>query len=88
MELRQLTEAIRAHDRVYAPGSESPIWGDYLEDIRQYGLDPLDNEDLDKDIRDDVAQWWLAVVDHDWDTARATGDIDEGWPEYFATRRR
>jgi len=59
--LKQLTDDIRTIDRTLAPGSETSLWGDYLEDMRVHtGALPLGEFDGSLAVPVDVEWYWRA----------------------------
>lgn len=47
---------IKASDRGMAPGSETSMWGDFVNRMRELGLDV--HEPADQVVDADEAQWW------------------------------
>lgn len=74
-----ITEAMRDHDRIHAPGSESPQWGAYVEDCRQVlGATPYDI-DGGVVVSAEFAAYWTAIANRDYSTAEAFGDVNPDW---------
>ena len=79
--LSKLTAEIKARETELAYGSETMLWGDYCERMRQLtGVLPY-NEDAvqdagDPEIADDEAKWWMdAYALHAGDKALTMDDI-------------
>lgn len=59
-----LTREIVAHERTLAPGSETLLWGEYIEEMRRIGVDVLTiHQDEDPEPTVDAAEgaWWLGA---------------------------
>ena len=57
--LRNLTDEIKALDTELAPGSETHLWGDYINRLSEVtGRDPLTDYDNDVPVPDAEADWW------------------------------
>jgi hypothetical protein len=60
MTLGELTRKIRVIERILAPGSESELWGDYLEDVRRTcGVSLPDDADMEAPPA--LASYWLGA---------------------------
>jgi len=58
--LGELTDEIRRNEHDLAPGSETSLWGDYLEDMRvQCGVIPIGDYDRDLPLPPDAAEYWM-----------------------------
>lgn len=74
----QVTQAMKAHDREYAPGSESAQWGAYVDSTyTQHDRAPWDGDD--EVVDSDYAGYWLAVAERDYATAAQYGDVPQEW---------
>lgn len=61
ISLRTLTDAVRDMERAQAPGSETILWGDYIERMRQVsGVLPIGDYD-DAAVPRAEAMWWLGA---------------------------
>jgi len=58
MTYKELVEAVRDIERVLAPGGETPLWGDFRDDLRAMGIDVDDPEDLEQNCPTEVWQYW------------------------------
>ena len=91
MSLRDLTEEIQSEERILAPGSETALWGEYLECMRrELGVYPIDDTDqLDATIvPPEQVAWWRGAYracawaeDHgeeamEWVMANMGGEVD------------
>lgn len=62
MKLKTLTDEIRQIESSIAYGSESSLWGDYCEAIRQEtGVLPYSDHDETIEVSDYVVAWWKAA---------------------------
>jgi len=62
--LRTLTEKIVELDSEQAPGSETRLLGEYLDNMRTgTGVWPHDNITSDMPIDDNTAAWWIAAYE-------------------------
>ncbi len=68
-----ITVLIRAHEREYAPGSESLVLGAYRDDCVARGIDIGSDEIAPRDF----GRFWEAVCRHDWDRASLYGEVGE-----------
>ena len=80
MTIAELTAEIREVEARIAYGSETELWGMYLDNIKQEtGVSPIDQdtvEPLDGDppvVADGIAQWWLRA----YDLRERIEDLDE-----------
>lgn len=80
MTLYEITEAMRAHDRVHAPGSESAQWQDYCEDAyRRYHVEPFIDKAYDIEVGHRFREFWLLVAAGQYKQARYLGDVPDEW---------
>lgn len=85
MRLDILTDRIRDYERTLAPGSETALWGEYVEQMRdQVGVSPLRDLDDYPDVPEDEAAWWIGAyraLEHGVDPATILwgGDDYAGW---------
>lgn len=59
--LERLTAWVREAERTLAPGSESGLWGGYLENIRRLGHNALEESDEPRTIPASEAAWWVGA---------------------------
>jgi len=64
MTYKELVEAVRDIERVLAPGGETPLWGDFRDDLRGLGVCVDDPEDLEQDCPAEVWQYWTQAYGH------------------------
>ncbi len=74
--LKMVVDAMRDHDAIHAPGSESNQWQGLVGDDAR-----VLNDDLDIEVNDKWAAFWLAVAARDWAEAERFGDINPDWRE-------
>ena len=80
--LHDITELMREHDRIHAPGSESDQWGEFCANaVRQYGTMPYSDKAYDTPVDDEFARFWSAVAEHDYKAAAGYGDVPNEWIE-------
>lgn len=68
----ELYKEIKGIDRSMAPGSETAMWGNFLEAMRVAGIQDL-HEPADQQIDAVEAQWWLDA----YAAFEAEPDIDD-----------
>lgn len=65
MTLAELTEEIRDYERDLAPGSETALWGEYCDRMRQItGLMPWDDDAADRVIPWGESRRWLKAYEY------------------------
>ena len=86
MKLKELTDKVKEFEGLQAPGSETALWGDYIEAMSgKYGIYVYSAKDVEAlestDVSADDAKWWLAAYqyqgeypDRDMDQIQAFAD--------------
>ena len=80
ISLRALTDHVREDERRLAPGSETDLWGQYCERMREVtGVLPTDDFEGDPQVTMEEAAWWLgAYTAANW--RHETGSVEGELP--------
>lgn len=63
--LADLTAEIEEYERSIAPGSETSLWGDYIDAMRdETGHMPIGDYPEDAPVSIEQANWWRAAYDY------------------------
>lgn len=78
MRMKEVIDAMREHDRVHAPGSESSQMQAFYEDLRRRGLA---SAEICSEAPEDFAAFWMAVASRNYHEASNHGDVSDEWWE-------